>query len=76
MNDLTYFLFTLNRIIKNFEKNTKGVVAEEVKVTQNLLIATQNTMKQHPLWEKLPENHFVIAKEEMHKYIFSKLYPM
>lgn len=73
---MTYFLFTSNRIIKNFEKNTKGVVAEEVKVTQNLLIATQNTMKQHPLWEKLPENHFVIAKEEMHKYIFSKLYPM
>lgn len=66
----------MNRFIKNFEKSTKGVIAEEVKLTQNLLIATKNTMKQHPLWEKLPDSHFIIAKEEMHKYIYSKLYPM
>lgn len=69
-------LSQLNRFIKNFEKNTRGNVNEEVKVTRNLLTATENSMKQHPIWEKLPENHFVVAKEEMHKYIFSKLYPM
>ena len=64
-----------NRFIKNFEKNTRGNTAEEVKTTRNLLVATENSMRKHPLWEKLPENHFVVAKEEMYKYIFSKLYP-
>ena len=66
----------IEAFIKNIEKNAKGDVAEEFKQTQNLLIATQNTMKQHPLWAKLSVSHFVVAKEEMHKYIFSRLYSL
>lgn len=67
---------TIDSFIKGFEKKTKGNPDEEVKNTKLLITATENSMRHHVLWSKLPQNYFVIAKEEMQKYIYTRLYNM
>ena len=69
-----YLFYIFYRHIKAFDKQTKGNPDEQERVAKMLLKMTENTMKQHPLWMKFQPDQFIQAKEEMHKYIFSKLY--
>ena len=67
---------TIDAFVKGFEKKTKGNVEEEVKNTRLLIKATENSLKHHPIWSKLPYSHTIVAKEEMQRYIYSRLYNM
>ena len=72
--DFKHIKTTIDAFVKGFEKKTKGDVDEEVKNTRLLIKATENSLKHHQIWSKLPHSHTVVANEEMQRYIYSRLY--
>eukprot|EP00727_Mastigamoeba_balamuthi_P013039 m51a1_g8358 hypothetical protein (886) ;mRNA; f:76191-79420 len=67
---------TVESFVKTFEKQTKGVEKEEERVLKTFLAVVEKAMRTRSIWARLPAKHFVIAREEMHKYIYQRLYPI
>ena len=60
---------------KNFANASKGIEKNEIALVKTLLRNVESEMHKLPTWKCLPPNHFVAAKEDMQRTIFTRLYP-
>ena len=60
---------------KNFANASKGIEKNEIALVKTLLRNVESEMHKLSTWKCLPPNHFVAAKEDMQRTIFTRLYP-
>lgn len=65
----------IENFFKNFAKASKGIEKNEIALVRALLRDIENEMHRLSPWKDLPPNHFIAAKEDMQRTIFTKLYP-
>jgi len=66
----------IERFMKRFESATQGSVDKEGALVNGLLREIEREMHKLPVWKTLPPNHFALAKEDMERSIFTRLYPV
>ena len=62
------------RVFRDFRKATRGVVDEEVATVQCLLRDVEAAMRTLAPWQGLPTALFAVAKEDMARYVFARVY--
>ena len=64
----------VENFLKNFAKASQGIEKNEIALVRAMLRDTESEMHRLPTWKDLPPNHFITAKEDMQRTIFTRLY--
>ena len=66
----------VENFFRNFEKASQGIEKNEIALVRAMLRDVESEMHRLPTWKDLPPNHFITAKEDMQRTIFTRLYPI